>query len=155
MKALKLITSIVLTLSLSTACAKTDSEPETAATDNSSTPVSVTNTAPVPSATPPTEKAENELSQGMHIPVDGTSLESFEQSLETIKAKATEAEYESLTGAIGYLMVYDIGARRDRAKLAQRLNGLTGEEILGRVHWDPESKNTAKKTRKQAAPEDQ
>jgi len=72
---------------------------------------------------------------GMQIPVDGSSLEAFEASLAKIKESATEANYITLDGAIDYLLVYDIGAGRDKAKLAKNLDGKTGEQILNEVDW--------------------
>ncbi len=79
--------------------------------------------------------AAPEFGEGMRIPVDGTSLDAFEQSLATIKTKTTSAEYTTLINAIDYLMVYYIEAKRDRTKLAALLNGKTGEQIVGLVNW--------------------
>jgi hypothetical protein len=70
----------------------------------------------------------------MRIPVDGSSLESFDQSLAAIKAKATADEYTTLTNAIDYLLVYNLSAKHDRAKLAQSLNGMTGEQIISEAN---------------------
>lgn len=138
MKAKFLISGIFLSMILSTACAKTDSEPETPVADKSeATPVEQEAIAPAESSaeSSPPEKSGFHFSDAMRIPVDGSSLESFESSLETIKSKADPSEYTTLTGAIDYLLLYDLGARRDRAKLAQRLDGLTGEQIVARVDW--------------------
>ena len=123
--------ALVLAFSLSNAFANTPetipaSEPAAAAV---SPPVAVPATPP--SATPAAPK----FGAGMQIPVDGTSLEAFDQSLADIKAKTTKPEYTTLTNAIDYLMVYYIDAKRDRAKLAAYLNGKTGEEIVGLVKW--------------------
>lgn len=81
-----------------------------------------------------------DLDPGMQIPVDGSSLEAFNESLATIKAQAQEPNYVSLEGAIQYLLVYDISAGRDKAKLAKNLDGLTGDEIIGKVNWRQTSK---------------
>ena len=134
MKAKFLINGILLSMILSTACAKTDSEPEAPVADNSEA-ASLIQEAIAPAESSPQEKSEFHFSDAMRIPVDGSSLESFESSLEAIKSKADAAEYKTLTGAIDYLLLYDLGARRDRAKLAQRLDGLTGEQIVERVDW--------------------
>jgi len=139
MKSKVIISSILLSTFLSTACAKTDSEPEASLTSDSDT-ISVESTKAVD--TPAPAGPSYEFSDAMRIPVDGSSLESFERSLEGIKSKAGEDEYETLTGAIEYLMVYDIGARHDRTKLAQRLDGLTGEQIVDRVKWDKKPSKT-------------
>lgn len=84
---------------------------------------------------PAEEAANNDLDPGMQIPVDGSSLEAFEASLATIKAQAKELNYISLEEAIKYLLVYDIGAQRDKAKLAKNLDGLTGDQIIDKVTW--------------------
>jgi hypothetical protein len=72
---------------------------------------------------------------GLDIVLDGSSLQAFDKSLEQIKETAPPAEYQSLEGAIDYLLVYDLGAQRSREKLAARLNGKTGNEIINKVHW--------------------
>ena len=84
-----------------------------------------------------TDEAEKEEARdpGMQIPVDGSSLDAFNASLETIKAQAQEPSYITLENAIQYLLVYDLTANRDMAKLAKNLDGLTGDEIIGRVKW--------------------
>jgi predicted lipid-binding transport protein (Tim44 family) len=113
-------------LAFNTACAETDNEAPQA-----------TEAAPVeaaPAEAAPAEAAQ-QMSEGMRIPVDGSSLEAFENSLETIKGKVTETEYTTLTNAIDYLLVYDLAAKRNREKLAANLDGLTGEEITNKVSW--------------------
>jgi len=84
-----------------------------------------------------TDEAEKEVAPdpGMQIPVDGSSLDAFNASLETIKAQAQEPSYITLENAIQYLLVYDLTANRDMTKLAKNLDGLTGAEIVGRVKW--------------------
>jgi len=134
MKALLLANSILFSMFLSTACAKTDSEAETPVADNAN--ASSIELPDAPAAKSGREQPQFEFTDAMRVPVDGSSLESFEKSLESIKSSAEAAEYKTLTNAIDYLLIYDIGARRDRAKLAQRLDGLTGEEIVNRAGWD-------------------
>lgn len=72
---------------------------------------------------------------GMEIPLDGTSLAAFERSLARVKAYTSPDNYATLVNAIDYLLVYDLRAKRDRAKLAADLNGLTGNQVLERVNW--------------------
>jgi hypothetical protein len=81
------------------------------------------------------EKEAVDVDPAMQIPVDGSSLEAFNESLATIKASAVDANYISLEGAIQYLLVYDLGAGRDKAKLAKNLDGLTGDQIIDKVQW--------------------
>ena len=138
MKQLLLITGAVLSLGLSSACAKSASEMPTPATGKpeTSSPAAVATQTTVPAATAPAENSKTGFSEGMQITVDGSSLEAFNKSLEMIKGKTEGTEYTALTGAIDYLLVYDLTAKRDRAKLAQRLNGLTGEQIVEKVQWN-------------------
>ncbi|MFC1797086.1 hypothetical protein ACFL1V_08330 [Pseudomonadota bacterium] len=73
--------------------------------------------------------------RGLDIPMDGSSLEAFDKSLEKVKRTSSESDYTTLENAIDYLLLYDIGVQRDRAKLASRLDGMTGREILVKVNW--------------------
>lgn len=82
------------------------------------------------------ETAEDEaVSPGLQVPMDGSSVEAFEASLEEVQPQMTEAEFITLNNALDYLLVYDLSARRDRAKLYANLDGLTGEQIIERVAW--------------------
>lgn len=81
------------------------------------------------------DSAEAAEPTGLDIVLDGSSLQAFDKSLEQIKETASPANYKSLEGAIDYLLVYDLGAQRSREKLAARLNGKTGNEVIGKVHW--------------------
>ena len=84
---------------------------------------------------------------GMEIPLDGTSVETFEASLQMVKRHTDEDNYITLRKAINYLLVYDLGAKRDMAKLAHRLNGLNGYEVVAKVGWrkPPPGKSKAEK----------
>ncbi len=95
------------------------------------------------------------FSEGMQIPVDGSSVEAFDNSLQIIKAKTTASEYSTLKGALSYLMIYDLSAKRNRAKLAKNLDGLTGEQIVDKVGWNNTPKNRNPKKREKPAQADQ
>ncbi len=95
----------------------------------------VANDAAPVAASSPSEAAASRFSDGMRIPVDGTSEEAFDKSLEAIGKQATKAEFTTLNNAIDYLLVYDLSAKKNRARLAANLDGLTGEQILERVQW--------------------
>lgn len=142
MKATLLITGIALSLSLATACGKSDSEPASSAAEKSAAtaPVAAAPATDIREETLPAEQLQPEYSAGMRIPVDGSSLESFDQSLAAIKAETTADEYANLTNAIDYLLVYNLSARHNRAKLAQSLNGLTGEQIVNEANSNQDAK---------------
>ena len=72
---------------------------------------------------------------GMDIPLDGSSLQAFDASLARVKAHTSAANYTTLINAIDYLQFYDLTAKRDRAKLAANLNGMTGYQVLEKVNW--------------------
>jgi hypothetical protein len=94
--------------------------------------------APEPQAEPPVVEPiviEPWDGDGMDIPLDGSSLEAFERSLARVEAHTTPSDYTTLVDAIDYLLVYDLGANRDRATLASRLDGLTGNQVVGKVGW--------------------
>ena len=76
-------------------------------------------------------RAAPEMSAGMYIPLDGSSLAAFDQSLEKIKEASTPADYETLTGAIDWHLMYDLAVSRDREKLARKLDGATGADVIG------------------------
>jgi hypothetical protein len=70
---------------------------------------------------------------GLDIVLDGSSLASFEKGLEEIKETSTTEEYSTLEKSIDYLLTYDLVAKRNKEKLAQRLGGLTGRQIIEKV----------------------
>jgi hypothetical protein len=97
------------------------------------------------SATPTQQEPEEEVvktyefepweGEGMEIPLDGSSLEAFETSLARVQAHTSPENYTTLVNSIEYLLVYDLAAKRDRAKLASHLDGLTPYQVLERVGW--------------------
>jgi hypothetical protein len=70
---------------------------------------------------------------GLDIVLDGNSLASFEKGLAEIKGTCTSNEYLTLERSIQFLMFYDIAAKRDKEKLAKRLDGMTGRQIVEKV----------------------
>ncbi len=81
------------------------------------------------------ESGEVAEATGLDIVMDGSSLEAFEKSLERVKETGSEEDYNGLKSALDYLLLYDLGSQRNRTKLAARLDGTTGYEIVERVKW--------------------
>jgi hypothetical protein len=81
----------------------------------------------------PIEPIEPWDGDGMDIPLDGSSLEAFEKSMARVKAYSKPASYTTLVNAIDYLVVYDLAAKRDRAKVVAHIDGLTGREVIETV----------------------
>jgi len=93
---------------------------------------------PTPQAEAPQQAAEAVEpwdGDGMDIPLDGSSLEAFEKSLARVQAHTSPSSYTTLVNAIGYLLVYDLSAHRDKARLAANLDGLTGNQVVDKVSW--------------------
>ena len=85
-------------------------------------------------AVEPAVEPEKKFSEGMYdTRIDGSSLESFNASLAEIEKKVTPAEFKSVKSGVEWLLMYDLGAKRDRAKLAKNLDGLTGAELMDRI----------------------
>jgi len=76
------------------------------------------------------EKHEDRESQLVEIIMDGTSVETFEASLKQFQETAPTDEYRLLRSALQYLQVYDLSARGNKAKLYEKLNGKTADEII-------------------------
>ena len=84
---------------------------------------------------------------GMELPLDGSSLDAWDASMARVKRHSTEASYTTLENAIDYLLVYDLEVQRDKKRLAAKLDGLTGYEVVARVKWrkrPPSAGNAAK-----------
>ncbi len=103
-------------------------------------------------AAPPNLPTDEEIAElydgdGMKIPLDGTSLENFNASMELIKKHSTASSYKSLENAIQYLLIYDLEVRRDKEALAAKLNGVDGYDVKSRVGWrkPPPAKSKAVK----------
>ncbi len=136
MKTIKSILGSVLALALGLNYALANTTTATTPEETAENATALTAAPPaLPESAPEVKSPTPKFGQGMQIPVDGTSLEAFDQSLATIKTKTTKDEFTTLTNAIDYLMVYYIEAKRDRAKLAAYLNGKTGEEVVALVKW--------------------
>ncbi len=122
-------------LSLSAPLAAQEAQEAEVSADAQSAEAENAEIAEEPSAeTAPTPKR----SPGMSLPFDGSSTEAFEESLSTIQSEVTDAEFTTLQNALDYLLVYDLGARRDKDLLYQRLDGKTPNEVLDMVKWRQE-----------------
>jgi len=138
-----MLKSVLFMISLSlalAACAETSS--------GSSTDVAA---AKSNTATQQAEVAGNVAGEGMEMPLDGTSVATFDASLALVKQHTNEENYRSLEKAISYLMAFDISVRNDKARLASRLNGMNGYEVVAKYNKD---KPTPAKSGPRKAPTD-
>ena len=81
------------------------------------------------------EEAETPPPTGLHRPMNGKNLKTFEKDLARVKSEVTEVEFTTLMNAIGYLRVYDLAAAGDKEKVYQHLDGKTATEIMKMVKW--------------------
>ncbi len=80
-----------------------------------------------------TEAPGEAATTGLGIVMDGSSLKTFDKSMEQVKATSSESDYKNLEGALDYLLFYDLTIQQNREKLATRLDGMTGQEIIEKV----------------------
>ncbi|KAA9131915.1 hypothetical protein F3N42_06995 [Marinihelvus fidelis] len=66
----------------------------------------------------------------MDEPMDGSSVEAFEENLQAVREQAGQAAYDQLKRVIQYSMTYDLSIRGNKAKLYKRYDGKTPNEIL-------------------------
>lgn len=123
---IKLTTLCSLTLVLGVSLAEENSDAEPAATESAALGQQADNV-------PAEQVASGDKSAIMYVPLDGRSIESFTAGLEKVDQEATEQEYRDLMSSLDFLLFYDIGARRDKARLYSRLNGKSPEQILEKV----------------------
>lgn len=96
-------------------------------------------TGPAPAADPALAEKTYDFEpwdgDGMEIPLDGSSLEAFETSMARVEAHTSPENFTTLQNAIDYLLLYDLSARRDKAKLAHNLDGKTPYQVIDMVQW--------------------
>jgi hypothetical protein len=119
----------VTALFVLSACATT--QPQSASVSKPAAASTSAAAAPVAEA----EVADTFEGDGMEIPLDGSSLAAFEASMARVKRHASEDNYITLENAIEYLLVYDLEVKRNKDKLAAKLDGLNGYEVIARVGW--------------------
>ena len=78
------------------------------------------------------ETAAKQLSV-MDMPVNFSTPEDVEKSIEKVRQEAGEAEALKLTNALGYILAYDLSLGRDKQKMYKKLDGRTPNEIIARM----------------------
>jgi hypothetical protein len=102
------------------ACGTGDNGPATAVEPNKMAAV-----APQAPATDAAAAAEI-----MNKPMDGSSPEAFKQGLNEVKAVATPQDYKRLESALNSMLFYDLSVAGDKARLYEKLDGLSPNEIM-------------------------
>lgn len=126
----KLITAVsivTMTLFLAPACAEQDKGTEAS--------VKATTTDAVKSA-PVTEAAKSvdgEQASVMDQPVDFSTPEAVEQSIEKVRQEAGDNAALKLTNALGYIKAYDLSVKGDKETMYKKLNGRTPNAIIAKM----------------------
>ena len=69
----------------------------------------------------------------MDQPVDFSTPENVEISLQKVKDQEGEKAYKTLNSAMQYVLFYDLSLRNDKEKLYKALDGSTPKEIIARM----------------------
>jgi hypothetical protein len=87
--------------------------------------------------TPATTQAENSVPEGavsvMDQPVDFSTPEAVEESIDRVRQEAGEDEARHLKNALGYILAYDLSLGRDKEKMYKKLNGRTPNAIIAKM----------------------
>jgi hypothetical protein len=127
----KLFTAVsvfTLILILAPACAEQKEEAATTVSNEQATETA----APAAEAAKEASTANGEVSI-MDQPVNFSTPEDVEKSLEIVKEQAGEAAARNLSNALGYILAYDLSVGRDKEKMYKKLNGRTPNEIIAKM----------------------
>lgn len=69
----------------------------------------------------------------MSQPVDFSTPENVEKSLQGIREKEGDKAYNQIKNAMQYLMVYDLSVGNNEEKLYKKLDGRTPEQIIAKM----------------------
>lgn len=83
-------------------------------------------------AKPGGETAAGQLSV-MDMPVNFSTPEDVEKSIEKVRQEAGETEALRLTNALGYILAYDLSLGRDKEKMYKKLDGRTPNAIIAKM----------------------
>lgn len=121
-KHLSLLTPMVLSLVLASACADQGDGNGAAEQAPQAAKQSIGNGA--------ADNSPGGQASLMDQPVDFSTPENAEKHLQKIRAEAGEKQYRKIDSAIKYMLFYDLSVGQDKAKLYAKLDGKTPNEIL-------------------------
>ena len=79
------------------------------------------------------EKVADSGNQGdslMNQPVNFSTSENVEKTLQNIREKEGDNAYKQVKNAMQYIMYYDLSLKNDKEKLYKKLDGKTPEQII-------------------------
>ena len=78
-------------------------------------------------------EAEGEQTSVMDLPVDFSTPEKVEESIEKVREQAGDDEARELSYALGYILAYDLSVGGKREKMYKKLDGRTPNAIIAKT----------------------
>ena len=75
----------------------------------------------------------NQSNSLMNQPVNFSTPEDVEKTLQNIREKEGDIAYKQVKNAMQYVMYYDLSLRNDKEKLYKKLDGKTPEQIIAMI----------------------
>jgi len=129
-KILRTMSALTMVLFLAPACAQQDNEADANASAKpaaeSSAPASAGETVNT------VETAGNDKSI-MDKPVNFSTPEDVEKSIEAVRLGAGDKAARDLNNALKYILAYDLSVSHDKEKMYQKFNGRTPNEIIAKM----------------------
>jgi hypothetical protein len=130
-KILRSMSVLTLILILAPACAKQD---DGAGATAENKPAAET-AAPSPAADKPSAAAPAGTDMSiMDQPVNFSTPEDVDKSIEAVRQQAGAAQARDLKNALGYILTYDLSLGRNKEKMYKKLNGRTPNEIIAKMN---------------------
>jgi len=118
---------LTMVLILAPACAQQDNGAEAKASDKSAAE------SAAPSSAAETAQATGGDVSIMDKPVNFSTPEDVEKSIEAVRLGAGDLAARDLNNALKYILFYDLSLRQDKEKMYQKLNGSTPNEIIAKM----------------------
>ena len=80
-----------------------------------------------------TAEAEGEQTSVMDLPVDFSTPEKVEESIEKVRQQAGDGEARELSNALGYILAYDLSVGGKKEKMYKKLDGRTPNDIIAKM----------------------
>jgi hypothetical protein len=126
-KIMRTMSVLTLVLVLAPACAQQDNEADAKA---SAKPVA---DSPAPASAGETAHSTGAAGSDMSImdkPVNFSTPEDVEKSIETVRQQAGDKAARDLNNALKYILFYDLSVGHDKEKMYAKYNGKTPNEII-------------------------
>ncbi|MDX2416454.1 MAG: hypothetical protein QNK19_03230 [Xanthomonadales bacterium] len=118
---------VSMTLILVPACAEQNADAETV---KSTTQIEETSNA---STEAEAAETSGEQVSVMDLPVDFSSPEKVEESIEKVREQAGDDAARELSNALGYVLAYDLSVGANKEKMYKKLNGRTPNAIISKM----------------------